>query len=65
MSGSISDIRVDLSLSSSEEALAMAILNFVAAAGALFSGALGDMVGRKGALAVSALLALIGGGAGP
>jgi Na+-translocating ferredoxin:NAD+ oxidoreductase RnfG subunit len=39
MSGSISDIALDLSLSSSQEAAAMAVLNVVAGIGALGAGA--------------------------
>lgn len=39
MSGSISDIALDLSLSSGQEAAAMAVLNVVAGIGALGAGA--------------------------
>lgn len=39
MSGSISDIALDLSLTSSQEAAAMAVLNVVAGLGALGAGA--------------------------
>jgi MFS family permease len=43
-----------------QEAAAMAVLNVVAGVGALGAGAVGDGLGRKGALALAALLALIG-----
>jgi MFS family permease len=44
----------------SGQGLVMAVMNFVAAIGALFSGALGDILGRKGAFAVAALLTIVG-----